>query len=410
MESRVELKGDQDLDGLVIRDRVQEAGNSASCAGAGESRRNFTERRPVLASVPPTMSNYLSVLLSVSRLLNDFPRLMTIHAFAATAAGAALEPFEYDPGDLLPDDVEIDVDYCGICHSDLSMINDDWGMAAYPMVPGHEVAGKISAVGASVTHLKVGQTVGLGWYRSSCMTCDQCMSGNHNLCGSAESTIAGRGGFADKVRASAEWAIPIPDGVDALSAGPLFCGGITVFNPIVEFGITPTDRVGVVGIGGLGHMALQFLNRWGCDVTAFSSNPAKTDEALSMGAHHVINSRDTDAVKKAAGSLDMVLVTANANLDWTAYLETLRPKGRLHLVGAVPDPVAAHIFQLLPRQLSVSATPLGSPATTAKMLEFCARHDIKPVTEVFPMSRVNEALEHLKSGKARYRIVLEGGK
>lgn len=335
---------------------------------------------------------------------------MTIQAYVASEAGAVLEPYEYDPGDLGADEVEIDVDFCGICHSDLSMINNEWGMSAYPMVPGHEVAGRISSLGSNVTHLEVGQTVGLGWYRSSCTTCDQCMSGNHNLCSSAEATIAGRGGFADKVRAGAEWAIPIPEGLSTLKAGPLFCGGITVFNPIVEFGVSPTDRVGVVGIGGLGHLALQFLNKWGCDVTAFSSNPAKQDEARSMGAHHVINSRDPDAVAGAAGSLDFVLVTANANLDWGAYIETLRPKGRLHLVGAVPDPIAAHVFQLLPKQLSVSATPLGSPATTSRMLEFCARHKIEPVTELFPMSKVNDALEHLKSGKARYRIVLEAGK
>lgn len=332
---------------------------------------------------------------------------MSIHAYAATESGGTLEPFEYDPGPLGADEVEIDVAYCGICHSDLSMINDEWDMSEYPMVPGHEITGTIAAVGENVSALDVGQTVGLGWFKSSCMTCEQCMSGDHNLCGDAVPTIAGRGGFADKVRASAEWVIPIPEAIDPLKAGPLFCGGITVFNPIAEFDVEPTDRVGVVGIGGLGHLALQFLNKWGCEVMAFSSSPEKADDAQQMGADAVINSRDPEAVSGAANSLDFVLVTANANLDWDAYFEALRPKGRLHLVGAVPDPVAPHVFQLLPKQLQLSASPLGSPATTMKMLDFCGRHGIEPVTELFPMSEVNDALERLQSGKARYRIVLE---
>jgi len=335
---------------------------------------------------------------------------MPFHAYAATEPGADLKPFEYDPGEIGPHEVEIKIDTCGICHSDLSMLQNDWGMSEYPMIPGHEVTGTVADMGSLVTGLEKGDTVGLGWFKSSCMHCTECMSGDHNMCSDAVATIAGRGGFADRVRASSEWVIPIPDGLDAASAGPMFCGGITVFNPIVEFDVQPTDHVGVVGIGGLGHLALQFLNAWGCDVTAFTSSPGKADEARKMGAHDVIDSRDADAIARAEGSLDFVLVTANANLDWSAFLSTLGPKGRLHFVGAVPDPVSAQVFELLPKQASLSASPLGSPATTKQMLEFCARHDIEAVTEFFPMSKVNEALEHLKSGKARYRIVLEAGK
>jgi uncharacterized zinc-type alcohol dehydrogenase-like protein len=190
---------------------------------------------------------------------------MTIHAFAVPQVGADLVPFEYEPAALKPDEVDVDIHYCGICHSDLSLIDNAWGMSEYPMVPGHEVAGVVRAKGDAVTHLEIGQQVGVGWFSRSCMTCPQCMDGDHNLCGTAEGIAVGRhGGFAERVTVQAAWATPLPVGLDLANVGPLFCGGITVFNPIVQFGVRPTDRVAVVGIGGLGHLALQFLNKWGC--------------------------------------------------------------------------------------------------------------------------------------------------
>jgi uncharacterized zinc-type alcohol dehydrogenase-like protein len=330
-----------------------------------------------------------------------------IKAYAALAKGGPLQPFEFDPGPLRDDQVEIKVAYCGICHSDLSMVDNEWGMSAYPLVPGHEAVGTITAVGAQVKHLRPGQAAGLGWYSNSCMFCPQCMGGNHNLCPTVESTIIGRfGGFADRVRCQAAWAVALPEKIDLAKAGPLFCASITVFNPMVQFGVKATDRVGVIGIGGLGHLALQFLNKWGCEVSAFTSSDSKQAEALKLGAHATVNSRDPEQLKKVAGSLNFVISTVNVGLDWGLYLKTLAPKGRLHFVGAVVSPLGVTPVDLLPGQKSISGSPLGSPATTAKMLEFCARHQIAPVTENFLMSRVNEALEHLRAGKARYRIVL----
>jgi uncharacterized zinc-type alcohol dehydrogenase-like protein len=330
-----------------------------------------------------------------------------IKAYAATAKGAKLEPFEFDPGPLQDDQVEIKVDWCGVCHSDLSMIDNAFGWTAYPLVPGHEAVGTITAVGAGVKHLKPGQTAGLGWYSHSCLFCPQCMGGNHNLCPTVEGTIIGRhGGFAERVRCQAAWAVPLPEKLEAAKAGPLFCAGITVFNPMTQFGVKPTDRVGVIGIGGLGHLALQFLNKWGCEVYAFTSSDSKKDEALKLGAHATVNSRDPAQLKKIAGSLDFILSTVNVGLDWSQYLNALAPKGRLHFVGAALTPLKVMPVELLGGQKSISGSPLGSPATVTKMLEFCARHQIAPVTETFPMSRVNEALEHLRSGQARYRVVL----
>jgi uncharacterized zinc-type alcohol dehydrogenase-like protein len=331
-----------------------------------------------------------------------------IKAYAARSQGAKLEPFEYDPGVLQEEAVEIAVEYCGICHSDLSMIKNDWGISQYPLVPGHEVVGRVVAVGDRVTTVKVGQRVGLGWNSHSCMHCEWCMSGNHNLCLTAEATIVGRfGGFADKVRAHQEWVLPLPDGLDPAKAGPLFCGGITVFNPIVQFDVQPTDRVGVIGIGGLGHMALEFLRAWGCEVTAFSTDPDKEAEALEMGADHFINSKDLEAMKSVGNSFDFILSTVDVNLDWSIYMNALRPKGRLHFVGAITTPLQIPVFALIGGQRSVSGSPVGSPAIITKMLDFAARHNIAPVTETFDFSQVNEAMEHLAAGKARYRIVLK---
>lgn len=331
-----------------------------------------------------------------------------INAYAALEANSKLVPWQYEPGTLGRDDVEIEVDYCGICHSDVSMLNNEWGMSAYPLVAGHEVVGRISAVGEAVSHLKTGQVVGLGWHSNYCKVCSSCGSGDHNLCNKAQGTIVGHhGGFADKVRANAASVVPLPQGMDAKTAGPLFCGGITVFNPLVQFDIKPTDKVAVIGIGGLGHIALQFLRAWGCEVTAFTSSDSKTEEAKTLGAHQCINSRNNADIEQAAGRFDLIISTVNVALDWNLYLSTLKPKGRLHFVGATLEPLNIGVFGLIMAQRSVSGSPVGSPATIAKMLEFAVQHDIKPVVEMFKFEQINEALAHLKSGKARYRIVLE---
>jgi len=333
---------------------------------------------------------------------------MIFKAYAASEAKTELKPFEYEAGILAGNEVQIKVETCGICHSDLSMLNNDWGISAFPLVPGHEVIGNIESVGEQVKHLKVGQRVGVGWFSNSCMNCEWCVGGDHNLCGSTEGVIVGRhGGFADRVRIDATWAISIPDGVNLESAGPLMCGGITVFNPILQFNVKPTNRVGVIGIGGLGHMALKFLDAYGCEVTAFSSNISKEEEAKSFGADHFINSSDADSLKKISGSLDFIISTVNVPLDWPAYIDALRPKGRLHIVGGVMEPIPVPVFPLLFGQKSVSASPLGSPNSMAVMLEFAARHQIEPMVETYPMDKVNDAMEKLRSGKARYRLVLK---
>ena len=334
--------------------------------------------------------------------------MKTVKAYAANNPGEKLVPFNYQLPKIGSEQVDIKVHYCGICHSDLSMISDDWGQTQYPFVPGHEIVGEVVEIGNEVKNLKIGDYVGLGWFSESCMHCNQCMEGNHHLCGSAEQTIVGRhGGFANYVRGHWSWAIPLPKEIDMQKAGPLLCGGITVFNPIILAGVKPTDKVGVIGIGGLGHMALKFLNKWGCEVIAFSSNPSKKDEILKMGASKVVDSTNSDDLATITNSLDFILNTTNVTLDWNAYLTTLAPKGTFHNVGAVLEPMAIPAFSLIGGQKSVSGSPLGSPALTRTMLDFCVRHSIYPTIEEFPLNKVNEALAHLEKGKARFRIVLK---
>lgn len=332
----------------------------------------------------------------------------TVHAYAAEEANGELKPFEYELGPLDPLDVDIAVETCGVCHSDLSMLQNDWGISAYPFVPGHEVIGVVKDKGDHVNHLEIGDRVGLGWHSGYCMMCDPCVHGDHNMCRTGEQTIVGRhGGFADLVRAKEAAVFKIPESVKAADAGPLLCGGITVFNPMAQFNLAPKSRVGVIGIGGLGHLALQFANAWGCHVTAFTSSESKIEEAKKLGAHDTINSRDSDAIQAAAQSLDLIISTVNVNLNWDVFLSTLKPKGRLHFVGALTEPLTIQQMPMIFNQLSLSASPVGAPGTMRDMLEFAGRHQISPVTEHFPMDKVNDAIEHLHSGKARYRIVLD---
>ena len=332
-----------------------------------------------------------------------------IHAYAAMQAGEPLVPYQFDAGELQPHQVEIKVEYCGLCHSDISVINNEWQSSQYPVIAGHEVIGTITQLGSESKGLKVGQRVGLGWTAESCQSCDQCLSGQQVLCtGEHTATIVGHaGGFADKVRAGWQWVIPLPDDLDPTSAGPLLCGGITVFDPILKHQIQAIHHVAVIGIGGLGHMAIKLLKAWGCEITAFTSHPDKTDELKAMGADHVVNSRDDAALKAQRGKFDLLLSTVNVTLNWNAYLNTLAPNGTVHFLGLVLEPVAVPVGALISGAKSVTGSPTGSPAALRQLLKFAARKNIAPQIELYPMSKLNDAIERLHSCHARYRIVLK---
>jgi alcohol/geraniol dehydrogenase (NADP+) len=338
----------------------------------------------------------------------DSGTIMTpIKGLAAHAAGAELLPYHYDPGPLGPLEVEIAITHCGICHSDLHLISNDWGISQYPFIPGHEIIGAVSAVGGQVRSHAVGQRVGLGWQSNSCGECEWCSRGMENLCASAESTCVHRnGGYAERVRANARFVIPIPEALKSENAAPLLCGGITVYNPLRTHEVNPSSRVGVIGIGGLGHIAIQFARVFGAEVTAFSTSAAKEEAARALGAHHFVNSRESKALKEVAGTLDFILSTVNADQDWGIYMQALRPTGTLCFVGVPPSPVSIQAFPLISGLRSISGNPTGSPYRIKEMLDVAARHGVKAQIESFPMAKANEAIEKVKKNKVRYRAVL----
>ena len=238
---------------------------------------------------------------------------MHIHAFAARGPGAALHPFAYELRELGAYEIDIELSHCGVCHSDIHLIDNDWNISHYPLVPGHEIVGIVRATGFKVKQLSVGQRVGVGWQSGSCLRCEWCLNGYENLCRNKVLTCVKRyGGFADFVRSDSRFAFAIPDSLDSASAAPLLCAGLTVYAPMKRFGLHPHHCVGIVGIGGLGHIALQFAHALDCEVTAFSTHPQKEEDSFAFGADHFVNSSDENEMLKTKRTLDFILSTASA--------------------------------------------------------------------------------------------------
>jgi uncharacterized zinc-type alcohol dehydrogenase-like protein len=334
--------------------------------------------------------------------------MVEIQGWAAHAAGAELSNFKYKVDELGANEVEVKISHCGVCHSDVHLINNDWQISKYPFIPGHEIVGKVTAIGSGVKDRKVGERVGIGWQSDSCGICEWCRKGEEQLCPKAQPTCVGRnGGYAAAIRVNSRFAIPVPESLDSENVAPLLCGGITVYSPLRNWLARPSSRVGVVGIGGLGHMGIQFARSFGSEVTAFSTSADKADEAKSLGAHHFVNTRDTGAVKKLAGSFDLILSTVSADQDFQSFVGALRPKGTLVVLGASPSPMQISAFSLLSGQKAVAGSPTGSPTDLHEMLDVAARHGIKAITESFAMKDCNLAVEKVKKNQVRYRAVLK---
>lgn len=333
---------------------------------------------------------------------------MTFRAYAAPAAGKELEPITLErPAELGPFDVEIAVDCCGICHSDIHLIDNDWKISSYPLVPGHEVIGTVVRKGALVANLKEGERVGVGWQCASCMTCEWCERGEEPACDHHVATCVARpGGYAEYLVADSRFAFPIPAALPSEGAAPLLCGGITVYTPLSRFA-RPAHRVGVIGVGGLGHLALQFARAMGCEVTAFSTSPTKEAEAKRFGAHEFVVSSDERAMKARANYYDLLLSTVTVDLNWPLWLSLVRKHGRLQLVGASPGNISVPVMQLVGGQKTISGTIIGGRAGIREMLDFAARHGVRAQTEVLPLDRVNEAVARVRANEARYRMVLK---
>lgn len=331
--------------------------------------------------------------------------IMEINAQAALAKGASLTPFRYTSADPAPHEVEIEITHCGICRSDLHLIDNDWGVSKYPLVPGHEIIGHITKAGTDVS-LKPGTRVGVGWQRSSCLECEECVSGRENLCIKHEATCNKHfGGFAERIVVDSRFAFPVPAALSSENAAPLLCAGVTVYTPMRHFAVKPGQRVGVIGIGGLGHLALQFARAMGCEVTAFSSSPDKEAEAKSFGAHHFVQMTKQN-LRSLRRSQDFILNTAMVEMDWHAVIQTLRSDGRLCFVGVPDKPLSLPVHLILDGRRSISGSNIGGRNDMLEMLHFAALNGIKAQTEVMPLASVNEAVQKVRDNRARYRMVL----
>ncbi|WP_213807298.1 NAD(P)-dependent alcohol dehydrogenase [Granulicella sp. dw_53] len=330
-----------------------------------------------------------------------------IHGLAVHAAGAQLLPYKYDPGELKANEVEVKISHCGVSYCDVHLIDNDWGVSKYPFIPGHEVIGSVVAVGSGVKDRTVGERVGIGWQADSCGICEWCRRGDEHLCAQSQPTSIGRnGGFAERIRVNSKFSIPVPKALESESAAPLLCAGITVYNPLRNHGVRPSSRVGVIGIGGLGHLGLQFAKAFGAEVTAFSTSKDKEEETKSLGAHHFVHTRDTGALKKVAGTFDLLISTVNGEQDWQGYVNALRPKGSLCLVGYAPSVVQIQPASIINGQRGVHGNAVGSPRDLQEMLDVAARHGVKAITERFAMAKVNDAIAKVKKNQVRYRAVL----
>lgn len=331
-----------------------------------------------------------------------------IEAFHAAKKGAPLTPFSYEAKSPELYQIRVKITHCGICHSDLHLIDNDWGITNYPLVPGHEIIGIVEEKGDHAFHLEVGDRVGIGWQGKSCMACNYCLQGEENMCKNQEATcVAAFGGFATHIIADSRFAFPIPEEISSAEAAPLLCGGATVFSPFLTYEIGPTAHVAILGIGGLGHLALQFAHAMGCEVTALSHSPEKEKEARELGADHFVCTKDPAIFETLTRRFDFILSSATTGLDWDPLLTTLAPRGKLCLLGAKALTAEIPIMRLIDCSKSVCGSNIGSRPSIKKMLDFAALHNIRPKIERFPLREVNTALDKLRANKMRYRAVLE---
>ena len=331
---------------------------------------------------------------------------MKVTGFASKAVGQSLELFTYEQPKINPHDVLVSVTHCGLCQTDIHAIEDYYKITTFPFVPGHEIVGHVSAVGSAVSDLKEGDRVGIGWQGRSCMKCEWCLQGEEQLCRDIVScgTWVPFGGFSSSVLVNSRFAYPLPDVMPAEVAAVLMCAGIAVYSPLQSHAKQTARKIGIIGVGGLGHLALQFAHAFDYEVTAISSSPEKKQQALAFGADHFIASNDQASMQQAEFRFDWLLCTASGKIDWAALLNTLKKNGTLVVVG-FPD-VSFNSTDLVAHQLSITGSFLGNRVKMREMLSFAQEHGIMPKVELMPMTEINEAVQKLREGKARYRIVL----
>ena len=338
--------------------------------------------------------------------------------YAAQDAGSPLAPWTFERRALRPRDVRLDILYTGVCHTDIHMARNDWGWSAYPLVPGHEIVGRVSAVGTGVTNFQVGDAAAVGVMVDSCLACAACADGQEQFCeqggtqtyGSPDKVSGGMtyGGYADSLVVTEEFVYPIPAKLDLKAAAPLLCAGITLYSPLRRWKAGPGMKVGVVGLGGLGHLGVKFAHALGCQVVVITTSPGKAEDAKRLGADAVLVSKDADAMKAAANSFDLILNTVPVNHDFNPYLALLKRNATMVMVGVL-EPITSPFqpLQLIAGNKGLAGSGVGGRAETREMLEFCAEHNVLPDVEVIDIQQINEAFERVTKNDVKYRFVID---
>ncbi|NGZ03086.1 MAG: hydroxyacid dehydrogenase [Nitrospira sp. WS238] len=342
--------------------------------------------------------------------------MLVTQGYAARAAKEKLQPFSFERRDIGPHDILITISHCGICHSDIHQARDEWGISLFPMVPGHEIVGTVSQVGAAVTAFKVGDRAGVGCFVDSCRTCGPCREGLEQYCnGGTVWTYSGQdkegritqGGYSTQIVVDEGYVLRVPDSLSLPGAAPLLCAGITTYSPLRQWGVGRYHKLAVVGLGGLGHMAVKIANALGTEVTVLSTSDAKRKDAIRLGAANFAVSSDPQTFKKLQGYFHYILDTVSAPHDYNAYLNLLKTDGTMILVGAPETPTPVQAFSLIFKRRRLAGSLIGGIRETQQMLDFCAQHQIESEVEIIPIQQVNEAYERVIRGDVRYRFVID---
>lgn len=336
--------------------------------------------------------------------------------YAATDASKPLTPFTFERREPRDDDVVIEIKYCGVCHSDIHQARNEWGNSAFPMVPGHEIVGIVTAVGSKVTKFKVGERAGVGCFVDSCTTCaTRDLDLEHYMPGlvvtyngvEADGKTPTQGGYSDSIVVKEGYVLSIPENLPLDAAAPLLCAGITLYSPLRHWKAGPGKKVAIVGMGGLGHMGVKLAHAMGADVTVLSQTLSKKEDGLKLGADHYYATNDPETFKALAGTFDLIICTVAAEIDWNAYVSLLKVDGDFVLVGIPENAVPVHAFSLVPARRSISGSMIGSIKETQEMLDFCGEHNIVSEIETIRIQQINEAYERVVKSDVRYRFVID---
>ncbi len=342
--------------------------------------------------------------------------MTSINAYAVQNATTPLAPFNFERREVGPKDVQIEILYCGVCHSDIHQVRNEWGGSIYPMVPGHEIVGRITKVGTDVKEFIVGELAGVGCFVDSCRTCPSCLANEEQYCDTGMvGTYNGRdkagnptyGGYSTQIVVDEQYTLHVSDKLPIEGVAPLLCAGITTYSPLRHWKIGKGHKVAIVGLGGLGHMGVKFAASFGADVTVLSTSSSKKQDALNLGAHHFEVTSDPETMKQLQGKFDFILSTISAEHDYNQYLNLLTLNGTLVVVGVPPQPSTVHAFSLIGKRRSLAGSLIGGIKETQEMLDYCAEHNIVSEVEVIKASEINEAFERMLKADVRYRFVID---